>query len=84
MTDSGGLQKEAFYAQIPCVTVRSETEWTETVQLGWNRLVDPVTEQIAQALNEASPGDADVFPYGDGNASKKIVDCIEEFLMDQK
>ncbi|MCA0177903.1 MAG: UDP-N-acetylglucosamine 2-epimerase (non-hydrolyzing) [Proteobacteria bacterium] len=76
VTDSGGVQKEAFFFQVPCVTIRDETEWGETVDLGWNRLVGANRERIAQTFNELTPGQRDVFPYGNGTAADKIVRTI--------
>lgn len=79
-TDSGGVQKEAFFHRIPCVTLRDETEWTELVESGWNRLV-PVKhpDQVAASILEAigSRG-LDVSPYGNGDAAKKIVFVLEK------
>jgi UDP-GlcNAc3NAcA epimerase len=75
-TDSGGVQKEAFFMQRPCVTMRNETEWTELVDSGWNVLVGANTERIKTAIIEAV--EPTVWPafYGDGDASGKIVTRI--------
>jgi len=74
-TDSGGVQKEAFFYQVPCVTMRDETEWVELLDSGWNRLVSPsnagaIHSVIQRALG--SQGES-VQPYGQGNAALKIV-----------
>lgn len=81
ITDSGGLQKEAFYLRVPCVTVRGETEWPETISLGWNRLCPNIAESIEQAVLEAltSSGTEGV-PYGSGNASAVIAKKLSEFM----
>lgn len=78
VTDSGGVQKEAFFLETPCVTLREETEWVETVAGGWNRLVGADTDAILDALaTPADPGERG-HPYGDGNAAERIVEVIAD------
>ena len=78
-TDSGGMQKEAFFYRVPCVTLREETEWTELVELGWNRLAPPVsTAAVVSALREAleaGPG-SEAQPYGDGHSAERIAGIL--------
>ena len=74
ITDSGGVQKEAFFLKTPCITLRSETEWVETVSLGANILVRERTSQnILDAIGQEQVGRFDEKPYGDGKASHIMI-----------
>ena len=76
LTDSGGVQKEAFFYGIPCVTLRDETEWVETISLGRNVLVGASTERIIAAVRDApniTTGPPAALPYGNGHAAEAIV-----------
>jgi UDP-GlcNAc3NAcA epimerase len=76
LTDSGGLQKEAYWLGVPCLTIRNETEWIETVQSGWNVLVGPDPARIAKAVKSFTPPLNHPPLYGDGKAAEKCVDLI--------
>jgi UDP-GlcNAc3NAcA epimerase len=75
LTDSGGVQKEAYLAGVPCVTLRSSTEWVETVDTGWNTLVDLDIERVLEALERPAPKDRPQL-YGDGKAAERVVGAI--------
>jgi UDP-GlcNAc3NAcA epimerase len=76
LTDSGGLQKEAYWLGVPCVTLRNETEWVETVQAGWNVLVGCHSDNILDAVRSFSPPELHPALYGNGAAANKCVDLI--------
>lgn len=76
LTDSGGVQKEAFFFRVPCVTLREETEWVETVEAGWNMLVGCEPESIRQKALKAQPGKETPSPYGNGKAGEKVVEIL--------
>lgn len=75
-TDSGGVQREAYFMSIPCLTLRDETEWLETVQVGWNKLVGVGKEQILSVWKDFAPPHDHPPIFGDGTASNKIASII--------
>jgi UDP-GlcNAc3NAcA epimerase len=77
LTDSGGVQKEAYLAGVPCVTLRANTEWIETVQSGWNTLVDLDAPATLEALARPRPSERPQL-YGDGHAAERCVQAITE------
>jgi UDP-N-acetylglucosamine 2-epimerase len=86
ITDSGGLQKEAFWSKTPCITIRDRTEWTETIDLGVNFITDIDPAKITRALNHIHDTYNEIKnrftsnPYGDGKASEKIVKILKDKL----
>jgi len=76
-TDSGGVQKEAYFHGVPCVTLRTETEWTELVTAGWNVLAPPGAAGLVETLETCSaPANSDRQIYGDGRAAERILDAL--------
>jgi UDP-N-acetylglucosamine 2-epimerase len=75
LTDSGGVQKEAYIAGVPCVTLRDTTEWVETVDSGWNVLVDLDRAAALRALERTPPAERPEL-YGDGRAGERVVSSL--------
>jgi UDP-N-acetylglucosamine 2-epimerase len=78
LTDSGGMQKEAYFFGTPCITLREETEWVETIEEGWNILTGADETKIKNAIDNFNPKGERKSCYGDGKASEKIVQIIEK------
>jgi UDP-GlcNAc3NAcA epimerase len=78
LTDSGGIQKEAYYLHTPCVTLRDETEWVETVELGWNEISGTEPDRILSAVGRVRATDGRPHPllYGDGYAARRIATIL--------
>ena len=77
LTDSGGVQKEAYWLKVPCVTLRQETEWVETVDVGWNILVGAETDRIVDAIRCFAPAVEHPTLYGDGHAAERIAGALQ-------
>jgi UDP-GlcNAc3NAcA epimerase len=74
LTDSGGIQKESYFHRVPCITLRDETEWVETVEMGWNMVVGANYQLIVSAFNSFQiPSHNNDSPYGNGDAAAKII-----------
>jgi UDP-N-acetylglucosamine 2-epimerase len=80
ITDSAGVQKEAYILSVPCVTIRENTEWVETVAKGWNVLVGLNTNKIVKYVTNWNPSKKQRPNFGEGNASKIIKQEIEKLL----
>ena len=77
LTDSGGVTREAYFLSVPCVTLRTETEWPETLVDGWNVLAGSDLDAIVQAARRPRPQTAPLPAFGDGRAATKIVEMLE-------
>lgn len=77
LTDSGGLQKEAYWLGVPCLTLREETEWVETLEVGWNTLVGSDPEKIIKAVRSVVPATSRPSLYGDGCAAARCVRLLQ-------
>jgi len=76
LTDSGGMQKEAYWLKVPCVTLRDETEWVETVETGWNVLTGADKKKISYVAQNFTPPAEHPSLYGDGQAAEKIIEQL--------
>src|SRR5207237_6802138 len=77
-TDSGGVQREAYYLERPCLTLRDETEWTATVEAGWNRLIGVEPEALLENWFSFSPPGTHPSIYGDGSAGERIAEVLSQ------
>ena len=84
VTDSGGIQKEAHWLGVPCITLREETEWIETVESGWNCLVGAAPDRIVSAVRAVRPGRVDRWPYSRGEASTAVAHRVSAFASDRR
>lgn len=76
LTDSGGMQKEAYWLRVPCITLRDETEWVETVECGWNVLAGADTERILRAVSSHTPPTVHPELYGNAQAVRHVVELL--------
>jgi len=80
LTDSGGIQKEAYMLKIPCITLRPETEWVETVETGWNKLVGFDSSLLIEAVKSFSPNGEQEKIFGEFGCAEKVLEIIEDFM----
>ncbi len=80
LTDSGGVQKEAFWLKVPCITLRDESEWVETMESGWNILTGVKEEKILKAIRNFNPKNNQKKYFGNGNTAKIITKILIEKL----
>lgn len=79
LTDSGGIQKEAYLFKVPCITLRDTTEWVETLESGWNVLVGADKEKIIEAIHNFNPKGKQADVFGKGDTNRKIVELVEKY-----
>ena len=80
LTDSGGVKKEAYLAKVPCVTLRDETEWVETIKAGWNKLTGAEPKKILKFVKNFPEPKAHPSFLGDGYAYQKITQILRDYL----
>jgi UDP-N-acetylglucosamine 2-epimerase len=77
LTDSGGIQKEAYFFKVPCITLRDDSEWVETINAGWNVLVGAKKDKILSAILRFNPKGKQIATFGSGRTAEKIVRILE-------
>jgi UDP-GlcNAc3NAcA epimerase len=80
LTDSGGVQKEAYFFRKPCITVRDSTEWVELTNSGWNTLTGTDTDKIINTVKNLKIPDEYPSLYGDGNCASKICEILRQYI----